>query len=127
MVTKRTKTEEIIVEGTKTEEVVVEEAVGTPMGLVRVITEGAADARTAASNATQAAGKAARKTIYSGFYYVTYGVVYSTLFVGSLIPSNNAMGEGVHDGAAAARKDFDARGQQAEMTPPPAEASAAPA
>ncbi|MGY6217246.1 hypothetical protein ACW73L_19000 [Methylolobus aquaticus] len=117
MVTKRTKTEEIVVE----------EAVEAPKGLVRVISEGAADARTAASNATQAAGKVARKTIYSGFYYVTYGVVYGTLFVGSLIPSNNAMGEGVHDGAAAARKDFDARGQQAEMSPPPADVSAAPA
>jgi len=116
----------MVAKRTKTEEIVVEEAVEAPKGLVRVITEGAADARTAASNATLAAGKAARKTVYSGFYYLTYGVVYGTLFVGSLIPSNNAMGEGVHDGAAAARKDFDARLQHAESAAP-ADAAAAPA
>jgi hypothetical protein len=106
MATKRTKTEEVIVE------------VGTeaPKSLARVITEGAADACTAASTVTQAAGKAARKTVYSGFYYVSYGVVFSALLVGNLLPSNNAMGEGVHDGALAARKDFDAR-QQGQHQP----------
>ena len=109
---------------TKTEEVIVEEAVEAPKGLVRVISEGAADACTAATNATQAAGKAARKTVYSGFYYLTYGVVYGTLFVGSLIPSNNAMGEGVRAGADAARKDF-ANREQPEAAP--ADTAAAPA
>lgn len=111
---------------TKTEEIVLEEAAEAPKGLVRVISESAADACSAASNATQAAGKAARKTVYSGFYYLTYGVVYSALFVGSLIPANNAMGEGVHDGAAAARKAFDAHRQQAAEAAAAAPADATP-
>lgn len=101
------------------------EAEAAPAGntLVKTITTGAADACSAAANLVPATGKVIRKSIYSGFYYVTYGVVFSSLMIGNLIPSDNAMGEGVHDGAAAARKAFKAR-QEADSAGAAATASA---
>jgi hypothetical protein len=41
--------------------------------------------------------------IYSGFYYLSFGVVFGALAVGHLIPSDTAIAEGVRDGADAAR------------------------
>jgi hypothetical protein len=92
----------------KVETVVVEAEEGST-SLVKAITEGAAGACSAAANIVPATGKVVRKTVYSGFYYVTYGVVFSSLMIGSLIPTNNAMGEGVQDGVSAARKAFKER------------------
>lgn len=69
------------------------------------IREGASDARSAVDNLRGAV----RQGVYSGFYYLTYGVVFGALVVGSLIPSNNAMGEGVKAGFKAAQDDFEAQ------------------
>lgn len=91
------------------EKVAVDVAAEEGKGLAKVITDSAAEACTAASNAIPAASKLARKAVYNGFYFASYGIIYSAMVVGSLVPSNNAMGEGVHDGATAARRDFAAR------------------
>ncbi|MGZ8218374.1 hypothetical protein [Methylomagnum sp.] len=73
------------------------------------IREGASDARDAAAGFIPAVGGMIHKGIYNGFYFATYGVVFGSMVVGNLIPSNNAMGEGVRDGFKAARRAFDGR------------------
>ncbi len=57
------------------------------------------------------------KTVYSACYYLSYGVVYSSLLLASAIPMDNVMGAGLRDGAGAARdavqkwsEDWAARG-----------------
>ncbi|MCU0733951.1 MAG: hypothetical protein MUF20_00310 [Methylotetracoccus sp.] len=110
----------MVKKATQTEEVVAEVVTEESKGLAKVISESAADACSAASNVLPEAGKLVRKVVYKGFYYATYGVVYSSMVVGSLIPSHSAVGEGLHDGAAAARKDFASRGEtvtEAAATP----------
>ena len=104
----------MVKKATKTEHPAAETAAEESKSLARVISEGASDACAAATNAFPAAGKALRKSIYTGFYYVTYGVVFSSLAVASLIPTDNAMGEGSRAGAAAARKDFGSRKEAVE-------------
>jgi hypothetical protein len=63
---------------------------------------GAADGHTAASRAVPAARLALSKTVYSTSYYLSYGVVFPTLLVASIIPKNNALVHGMSDGARAA-------------------------
>ena len=43
------------------------------------------------------------KSIYATCYYLSYGVVFPTLLVASVIPMNNPIGHGITDGAAAAK------------------------
>jgi hypothetical protein len=76
------------------------------------IREGASNARVAAAGFIPAVGGMIHKGIYNGFYYTTYGVVFGSMVVGSLIPANNAMGEGVRDGFKAARRAFEGRRQR---------------
>jgi hypothetical protein len=90
-------------------------------GFSEAIREGTEDARAAAAGVIPEVGELIHKGVYNGFYYLTYGIVFGSLVVGSLIPSNNAMSEGVRDGIEAARKDFEGReeagGHAAEATP----------
>ncbi len=81
------------------------ECTAQPETIGDAIREGACDARSAVDNLRGAV----RQGVYSGFYYLTYGVVFGALVVGSLIPSNNAMGEGVKAGFKAAQDDFEAQ------------------
>lgn len=77
-----------------------------PKSLASVMSKRTADVCSAASNALPFAGAAWRKSVYTGFYYLTYGVVFGSLALASLLPSDTAMSKGIHDGAEAARKDF---------------------
>jgi hypothetical protein len=86
-----------------------EKTAAPAVSLSEAIREGAGDAREAAADFIPAVGSLIHKGVYNGFYYLTYGVVFGSLVVGSLIPSDNAMGEGVRDGIKAARKAFDER------------------
>jgi hypothetical protein len=86
--------------------VTVETSVEESKSLAKVISDTASDACTAASNAIPAAGKLVRKAVYNGFYFASYGVTYGSMAVASLIPSESVVGEGIHDGAAAARQDY---------------------
>ena len=82
-------------------------------GLAEAISEGASDARKAAANFLPEVGKVLHTGVYNSFYWLTYGVVFGALVVGRLIPSDNAMGEGVRDGFEAAKKAFEEREEAA--------------
>jgi hypothetical protein len=87
-------------------------------GFSDAVREGAKDAREAVASFFPAVGNAIHKGVYNGFYFVTYGVVFGALTVGRLIPHNNAMGEGVHDGYLAAKKAFEeSKGATATAAP----------
>lgn len=45
----------------------------------------------------------AAKTVYSTFYYFSYGVCFVGLLAGKVIPKTGLIGQGLRDGAAAAR------------------------
>lgn len=122
-----TEAPESVIETTETSEAMAEsihertettavEIAGEPSeeGFGEAIREGAEDARAAAAGFLPAIGKMVHNGVYSSFYYMTYGVVFTSMVVGSLIPSNNAMGEGVRDGFTAARKAFEGRAQREE-------------
>lgn len=84
--------------------------------LSEAIREGSEDARATAANLFPALSGLLYKGVYNSFYVLTYGVVFGSLVVGSLIPSNNAMGDGVRAGFKAAQKDFKA-GKEATGAP----------
>ncbi|HYE35561.1 hypothetical protein [Methylocaldum sp.] len=86
-----------------------EPAEGSREGFGEAIKEGANDARSAFAEFIPGIGGVIHNGVYSGFYYLAYGVVFSSLAVASLLPSHNAMGEGVRDGAEAAKKAFKGR------------------
>jgi hypothetical protein len=65
------------------------------------------EAQAAGAGVIPTVGHWIHQGVYSSFYYVTYGVVFGALLIGSWIPSNNAMGDGVRDGAKAARSAFE--------------------
>ena len=44
------------------------------------------------------------KSVYSTCYFLSYGVVFPTLWVAGLVPTDNAMGHGFRDGADAAKQ-----------------------
>jgi putative methionine-R-sulfoxide reductase with GAF domain len=73
---------------------------------MEAVKEASADAAEAAAKAPAEIGKFLSKTVYGGFYYLSYGVVFGSLIVGKLIPKNSAMAHGIHDGAIAARDAF---------------------
>lgn len=56
--------------------------------------------------APPAAGVVGR-AVYGTVFYVSYGVVFSVLLVGKLIPGSGLIGRGLRDGAAAAQSDFE--------------------
>jgi len=66
-----------------------------------------ADARDAASHAVPAVRSALGKALYVGAYYASYGAVFAALAVGRLAPPINALGDAIHDGAAAAKSAAD--------------------
>ena len=71
------------------------------------------DARRAASRAAPAVGSALAKTVYVAAYYASYGVVFAAVTVSRMMPSDNALGNGIRDGAAAARDARAGRGRVA--------------
>ena len=48
----------------------------------------------------------ASRMIYSGSYALAYGVVYATVFVVQLLPQDNPMMHGFHDGGKAAMDEL---------------------
>ncbi|MGX2039797.1 hypothetical protein ACWJKU_06640 [Methylocaldum sp. MU1018] len=78
-------------------------------GLGEAFKEGAEHARSTFAEIIPELGGMIHKSVYSGFYYLTYGAVFGSLLIGSLIPADSAMTEGVRDGAEAAKKAFEGR------------------
>lgn len=56
------------------------------------------------------------RAVYGTVFYVSYGVVFSVLLVGKLIPGSGLIGRGLRDGSAAAQSDFE-RPAPAEEAP----------
>ena len=68
------------------------------------VRQGAGDARAKAMELAPAVGESVSRAVYATCYYVSYGVVFPTVFVASLLPLNNAFGYGLADGASAAKE-----------------------
>lgn len=66
-------------------------------------TEEAAETNESSSSWYATALEGINKTIYKSGYYLSYGVVFPTCFIAGLVPTDNAMGRGLIDGAHAAR------------------------
>ncbi len=64
--------------------------------------DGAADARATVEKALPAAGQFLSRFVYTTCYTVSYGVVFPTVLVARSIPGNNALVNGIVDGARAA-------------------------
>ena len=71
---------------------------------------GRASGHAAPSEAAAGAGsdmlQTASRMIYSGSYALAYGVVYGTVFVVQLLPQDNPMMHGFHDGGKAAMDEL---------------------
>jgi hypothetical protein len=65
----------------------------------------AGDAAAQAKQALPAAGQFVSRLVYSSCYYVSYGLVFPTLFLANVIPGGGPVAAGLSDGASAA-KDF---------------------
>ncbi len=86
-----------------------EQAEAPQTGFGEAIKEGAEHARSAFAEFVPELGSIVHKSVYSGFYYLSYCVVFGSLMIASLLPEHNAMEEGVRDGAEAAKKAFAGR------------------
>jgi hypothetical protein len=107
----------VLEEAVDTIENVIEASAKAAYGMPAAIREGASDARRAAADILPAIGAMARRGLYNGFYFGSYGVVFGALVVSRFVASNNAVGQGIHDGAVAAREDFEAHKQAVHSRP----------
>jgi hypothetical protein len=74
-------------------------AIATAAEAVR---DGTSDALARVKQALPAAGEYVGRFAYSSCYYLSYGVVFPTLFVTSFLPGCGTIADGLVDGAAAA-------------------------
>ena len=70
--------------------------------MANAVRDGAGDAVLRAQQAVPAAGKFVSRAVYSGFYYLSYGVVFPTLLVTNFVPGFGPIGDGLVGGAHAA-------------------------
>jgi hypothetical protein len=80
--------------------------------------DGAADAQQRVNEMMPAIGGFLSRLTYTTCYAVSYGVVFPTLLVARAVPKDNAIVNGLVDGARAARDSLDSRSQEsASMAP----------
>jgi hypothetical protein len=84
---------------------------------VEAAKEGAADAREAAERALPVAGGMLSKLAYNTCYTISYGVVFPSVLLARSVPQNNAVVNGLVDGARAA---MDLVGEMRSKNGPPA-------
>ena len=72
--------------------------------------DGAADAQQRVNEMMPAIGGFLSRLTYTTCYAVSYGVVFPTLLVARAVPKDNAIVNGLVDGARAAREALDGRG-----------------
>jgi len=106
-------------------------AVSTAVATAAVaVREGTSDALARAKSALPVAGESVSRFVYSGCYYLSYGVVFPTLFVTSYLPGCGTIADGLVDGASAANdvivdmKEKSAARQAARAADKPAPAHA---
>jgi hypothetical protein len=85
-----------------------------PESIAVAVREGVEDATEAASTVLPAIGKTLTNTVYSGCYYLAFGVTFSALTVAKLLPVDTLVGRGLHDGAEAAKERIS---RQADLIP----------
>lgn len=90
----------------------VAEVAGSPPG--RAVQAGARDARKAVEKIGPAVERGLSTAVYDSFYCVSYGVVFAALAVANVVPTRNAMGRGLKDGAEAAAHWFEMRKRKRE-------------
>jgi len=84
--------------------------------VTEAVQEGAAQAKQTAAEALPAVGELASKTLYGVCYYAAFGVTFAALMIAKMIPTDSPVAHGLHDGAAEAAKQIEARAaQQARM------------
>lgn len=66
------------------------------------VRDGASDALAKARQAVPATREFVTKSVYSSFYYLSFGVVFPTLLVTNFIPGCGPIANGLADGATAA-------------------------
>jgi hypothetical protein len=71
--------------------------------------DGAGDAQARAAEMMPAVSDFVGRLAYNGSYAVSYGIVFSTLFVARLVPEDNPLVQGLIDGAQAARDSATAK------------------
>lgn len=98
-------------------------AAGTAMTSVR---DGAGALADRTRQALPAAGQMVQKLVYSSGYYVSYGIVFPTLFLTRIIPGGSLLVTGMSDGAAAASSSLQRMGSKV-ATKPAAKPKKAPA
>jgi hypothetical protein len=69
---------------------------------VQAAKDGAQDAKASAENALPAVSRFLSRFVYATCYTVSYGVVFPTVLIAKSIPSDNAVVNGLVDGARAA-------------------------
>jgi hypothetical protein len=74
---------------------------------VQTATESAADARASVEKALPAASRFLSRFVYTTCYSISYGIVFPTVFIAKSIPTDNAIGHGLADGARAAMDAVD--------------------
>jgi hypothetical protein len=75
-------------------------AIGTAGAAVR---DGARSATARVQEVLPAAGQHISKFVYTSCYFMSYGVVFPTVFVANFVPGLGPIAAGVNDGASAAR------------------------
>jgi hypothetical protein len=79
-------------------------AVGTAMATAAgAMRDGASDAVAKARQAVPAVGRFVSRAAYSSCYYVSFGVVFPTMLVATVVPGGDVLASGLLDGASAAR------------------------
>ncbi len=81
------------------------------------VQDGASEVSTRVQSAMPATSRLVSRFTYSSCYFVSYGVVFPTLFLAHYIPGGNVIASGVYDGAQAAQdamKEFAARKKASE-------------
>ena len=67
------------------------------------VKDGAAGVSTRLQKASPAAGRLLSRFTYSSCYYVSYGVVFPTMFLAHYVPGGHVVASGMLDGALAAQ------------------------
>jgi hypothetical protein len=82
---------------------------------VQAAKDGAADAQAKVSEMMPAVGGFLSRLTYTTCYAVSYGVVFPTLLVARAVPKDNAIVQGLVDGALAARDAVEGMGRGPAM------------
>jgi len=94
------------------------------------VRDGASDAAARVQKAIPAANEFVGRCVYSSCYFLSYGVVFPTMFVANFVPGMSSVAAGLTDGAAAANdyvhelRSKTCAKKAAKLTAPPVEVAA---